>query len=439
MDRTPQAHEQLVALAVHLSERRQDILQAWRQAADNDPELTTASSLSRAQFYDHIPEVLDAFERKLSARHRAENVQAEEEQKESAAEHGLHRWQQGYNQREAMREWGHLQLCLLDELDDYALAHHDLEEGVMRGARRALAQLCGEGVSESAARYAHLQQAEAVGRVRDLERALVQLNDLDRQRAEAWREVAHDLRGRVGIVQNVSEVLNREDVPEWMRVRSLTILQKGVGALQGLLNDLMSLARLEAGHEKRKIERFDAALMLQELCSTSRPLADERGLFLKAEGPPTLSVEGDAVKTQRVAQNLLLNALKYTERGGVKVTWAEDSTGERWVLCVQDTGPGFLAGSATPLARALKEATEEAHEVEEKAEPAGEPSAHTEPAPTLTSQSPRRPTQQPSGEGIGLSIVKRLCELLDASLELETAAGEGTTFRVILPRHYSVK
>jgi signal transduction histidine kinase len=42
----------------------------------------------------------------------------------------------------------------------------------------------------------------------------------------------------------------------------------------------------------------------------------------------------------------------------------------------------------------------------------------------------------PAGEGIGLSIVKRLCELLDASIELETSKGEGTTFRVILPRHY---
>jgi signal transduction histidine kinase len=46
------------------------------------------------------------------------------------------------------------------------------------------------------------------------------------------------------------------------------------------------------------------------------------------------------------------------------------------------------------------------------------------------------PESQQPGEGVGLSIVKRLCELLDASLELETSAGKGSTFRVVLPRHY---
>jgi len=54
----------------------------------------------------------------------------------------------------------------------------------------------------------------------------------------------------------------------------------------------------------------------------------------------------------------------------------------------------------------------------------------------VKSQSSKGSPAIPAGEGIGLSIVKRLCELLDASLELETAAGEGTTFRVVLPRVY---
>ena len=48
-----------------------------------------------------------------------------------------------------------------------------------------------------------------------------------------------------------------------------------------------------------------------------------------------------------------------------------------------------------------------------------------------------RPVHQERGEGIGLSIVKRLCELLDASMEVESKPGEGTTFRVVLPRHYN--
>lgn len=441
MSGTSPLSEQLAALAEHLNARRDILLQTWRRAAMEDSDLNSAWTLSRAQFNDHIPEVLDALERKLSARRRAERLEAAQEQKEGAAGHGLHRWQQGYNQREVMREWGHLHLCLVDELESYAANHRDLEHEVMPIARRTLAQLCSEGVVESAAQYARLQQTEAAGRVRDLEEALEQLRELERERAEMLREATHDLRGNLGIVHNATALLKHDGVPELQRAHFVTILQKGVSSLHALLNDLNSLARLEAGHEQRKMEAFDAAELIRDLCANLQPLATERRLFLKMEGPVSLSVEGDAVKVQRIVQNLLLNALKYTERGGVKVKW--DDAGrdgvERWTVCVQDTGPGFQNGDVTPLARALKQATEGAHEVEEQAEEAGERIEYAEPAPTLASQSNHKNSRHFAGEGIGLSIVKRLCELLDASLELETAQGAGTTFRVTFPRSYNTE
>jgi signal transduction histidine kinase len=74
--------------------------------------------------------------------------------------------------------------------------------------------------------------------------------------------------------------------------------------------------------------------------------------------------------------------------------------------------------------------------VEERAETAGDPSAQGEPPGTLASQSSPRAPHPQQGEGIGLSIVKRLCEVLDASMEIESAAGTGTTFRVVLPCVY---
>jgi signal transduction histidine kinase len=61
----------------------------------------------------------------------------------------------------------------------------------------------------------------------------------------------------------------------------------------------------------------------------------------------------------------------------------------------------------------------------------------SQPAPTLRSQTDPDTPRDAGGEGIGLSIVKRLCELLDASLEMETSPGEGTTFRVVFPRRYT--
>jgi signal transduction histidine kinase len=169
-----------------------------------------------------------------------------------------------------------------------------------------------------------------------------------------------------------------------------------------------------------------------------KPAANERNLFLESDGLESFMIEGDLVKTQRIAQNLLLNAIKYTEEGGVKVGWAEVAprTYERWMLYVQDTGPGFGDGSVTPLAQAIKKSTEDVQVVEQEAEKAGQDSTFVAPAPVLPAESTHRPDYQVPGEGIGLSIVKKPCELLDASLELETERGKGSTFRVIFPRHY---
>lgn len=428
---------QLSALALHLSTQREVILQRWRQAVEADPRLTTASNLSRSQFNDHIPQVLDAFERDLSSHDRVETIEATADQRESAAEHGTHRWQQGYDQREVICEWGHLQVCLSDELERYDDTHTELSSCVMRVARRALTQLCSEGVIESASRYARLQQVEASGRLRDLEQALTQISELERQRALLWREAAHDLRGNLGVVQNAAFGLNKDGVPDAIRAKFLSRLQNGVGSLHELLTELTDLARLEAGQEHRNVSPFVVSTVLQGLCGNFQEMAAQRGLFLNTEGPPDLNVEGDAIKVARIAQNLIVNALMYTERGGVIVTWSleNDNAAARWALCVQDTGPGFDSGQINPIARELQQATEEAREVEDK-DTNTRSEESNDPAPTLTSLSTHPTARPPLREGIGLSIVKRLCELLDASLELQTSPGEGTTFRVSFPISY---
>jgi signal transduction histidine kinase len=339
----------------------------------------------------------------------------------------VHRWQQGYHQRETIREWGHLQYWVLSELEDYALAHPGLQATVMPIARRALVRLCSEGVCESAGSYERLQRTEAASRVRELEWVLLQLQRLERQRAEIWREAAHDLRGTVGVVANASSALLHQAADDRQRASASRMLQRSVESLRILLTDMMDLARLEAGQEQLHLAAFDAAALLRGYCDTVRPLAQQRGLFLRAEGPDSLPVEGDATKVQRIAQNLVLNALKVTQRGGLRLVWAERSTAQ-WLLCVQDTGPGFQATSpAAPLADAVLEATAEAQQAE----------SAVDPAPTLESQSDPDTAHESAGEGIGLSIVKRLCELLDAGLEMETSPGEGTTFRVVFPRHYA--
>ena len=145
------------------------------------------------------------------------------------------------------------------------------------------------------------------------------------------------------------------------------MLSKSVSSLHEMLNDLLSLARLEAGHEQRESTRFDAAVLLRDFCTASQAAATDRGLFLKMDGPSTLPVEGDKPKVLRILQNLLLNAVKYTERGGISVTWGPDQSRDtdRWTFSVQDTGPGIDEAQAATLAQELHSATEVAQEASE--------------------------------------------------------------------------
>ena len=350
----------------------------------------------------------------------------------------MHRWQQGYDIRETLREWGHLQAVLIRELETYGARHPRLRPEVMPAARESLMRLCLEGTCESASRYVRLQQAEAASRVSDLESSLRALQALEDERSKLLRETAHDLRGSVGVLASTTALLAHPQVAGPARDRFHNLLQQRIRSMGALLTDLVELARLEAGQSPLKIERFDAAQRLRELCEMLRPAAAERSLFLKCKGPRSLPVAGDQLKLQRIVQNLLLNALQATKHGGVVVRWSagKDKSARQWLLSIGDTGPGFALQSADPLRHALKRATDVARDAA-----TGGPGRSVKPkerkdSDVLAAGSGSESARLPSGEGIGLSIVKRLCELLGATLELETAPGRGTTIRILFPAGY---
>lgn len=429
-------HEGIALLARYLADRRESILRAWLSAVRGDPELRTGDSLPMSQLHDHIPGLLESFAQALLARPGAECAASKLEQAEDAAAHGLHRWQQGYDLREVTRELGRLHLCLVDELERFGRTHRELDAEVLPTARRRLAELFNDGVSESTAQYYALQQVEAAGHVRDLEEALERVRDLEQQRGELWRQLAHDLRGNLGVVANATTGLAREDVAGPLREKFLHLLTRNVSALHALLDDVIDFARLQAGLERRQVQPFDAAALLRELCEGHQHFAAERGLRLDADGPLTWVVEGDAIKVRRVAQNLLSNALRYTRKGSVCVRWGASAAddGRRWMLSVEDTGPGLHAGPGAPLSGAMEIATAEA-----KLLAGGDAAGQHDSGPDTAQASLRdeRPAHPQAGEGVGLSIVKRLCELLDATVELESAPATGTTFRVLFPRRYA--
>ena len=420
----------LAVLAERIGAQREDILKTWREAIKRDPGMTSGEALPRSQIYDHIPDVLARFERELRRASGFAVAPLESAGEQEAAAHGLQRWQQGYDLREVAREWGRLNRCVVQTLDECSA---DLAPEAAARARQVWAVLHGTCIEESTSQYFQLQQAEAAGHLNELEQALEEIRELEVQRAELWQQAAHDLRGNLAVVASATAGLTRPTTPGSARDRLLGILQKNVGSLHHLLDDVTSLARLQAGQEQRQLAQVDVARLLQELCEGLRGLADQRHLFLRFEGPATYEVEADAIKVRRIAQNLIMNAVKYTEHGGVTVTWGDAGAADpkRWALCVVDTGPGIHSRAAAPLADALQSATQGAAGVDPG-------SAMPVDATRLPSRARRMPPAQ-SGEGLGLSIAKRLCEVLDATAEMQTDSGarSGTAFRILIPRRYN--
>lgn len=425
------------ALGAHLKHRRDAILRAWRALVTADPALTSGASLPRDQLHDHIPALLANFEQALGG--DALSPQAEESATDGdASAHGLHRWQQGFDLSEVTRELGRLNECVVLELEAYAAAHPALPTDVMAEARRIWARQCGDAISASVSQYFQLQQIEAGTHIRDLEQALQSLRELEQERAGLWQQAAHDLRGSLGVVATATAGLAAAQASELMRTSFLRLLDRNVSSLSHLLNDVTSLARLQGGLEHRRLEPIDAAELLVTLCEDLQPQAQQRGLYLRFEGVFALPVEGDAIKTRRIAQNLILNAVKYTRSGGVTVTCGNCRLGdrERWFMQIRDTGPGFHAGPGSQLAGALEEATDQSRQIAADHATGEVSHANVDLAESIAAPADPRPVSQQPGEGLGLSIVKRLCDLLDATTELQSEIGVGTTFRILLPRSY---
>ena len=427
--------DQLRLFGLRLQSRREAILDDWRARVLGDPKLVTGGSLPPAQLNDHLNALLEDFERQLCA-DGVSNEEAEKLQVGDAAAHGLHRWQQGFDLAELVRELGRLNESVIAEIHASA-RERGLDSPVLVEQVQGLwASLYSVATSSSAAQYFRLQQLEATGHLKDLEQALADLRALESQRAILWQQAAHDLRGSVTVVSFATAGLEATaDKPE-VHQKFLGSLGRNVRSLTSLLEDVTSLARLQGGFEVRAVAALNVAELLKDLGNAMHGLADEKGLFIKLSGSEDLVVRADGTKVSRIIQNLILNSIRYTPRGGITIRWGRDPQegASRWFVDVEDTGPGLQTGPGSPLAGAINVASEQAREVQ-KAEAAGRINHVTdeESAPVMTTGGP--PIAQP-GEGIGLSIVKRLCTLLDATIEVESSQQRGTTFRVLFPLDY---
>lgn len=432
MPPTPPPAPAFPDLADRLTRRREAILSAWRVAVEADSSLTSGSSLPRAQLVDHIPALLEGFESQL--REPGGDVFHIGD----AAAHGLHRWQQGFGLAEVSRELGHLNECVVKELNGYELEDPAPPRAALAAARSLWAGIFSVAVSASTAQYFKLQQIEAASHLGELESALNSLQELERQRASLWEQAAHDLRGNLGVVANATAGLGFVKLDVQARENFLRMLERNVQALHRLLDDVTSLARLQGGQEPRRVQELDVAALLMDMGKDLRVLAEAQGLSFELMGEPHLRAQSDPVKLQRIVQNLVLNAIRYTPQGRVQVSWgaAGPTDPERWALQIEDSGPGLGSTTVSNLQDVLETATENAREATQ-ANRVHEV-VHVQPDDAGVSEAIAEDGSaqaQAHGEGIGLSIVKRLCELLDATMQVDSGR-RGTRFRILLPKRY---
>lgn len=391
-------------LAEQLRGAKEDIVDRWNQACDADAALDLTGRLTRAEFRDNIPSAIEEFCRVLAS---ADDDEATDGIDEAVSKHGHHRWKQGFSLIQLVRDWGHLNQVLISFIEAFCEARL-VPSAVRARALHSLAAFMTEAVSSSVRRFDELRQAQAASLTRDLGSLRDEFERVTQARSQMLREAAHDIRGGLSAVVTATDVLKLSAGANESFVDVLDALDRGVASVSEMLESLLDLSRLEAGVESVELLSVDIAGVLRQLADRHRATAAEKGLELRCSGPHELLVKTDPNKVRRIAQNLLVNALQHTTQGEVALSWS--AADDRWVMQLADTGPGIqdIAGSA--IAQELD-------------------------SPDLKTSASSASLSY-TGEGIGLAIVKRLCEMLDAGVLLDSTAGRGTTIRVEFPLTY---
>ncbi|MFT3709627.1 MAG: ATP-binding protein [Archangium sp.] len=219
--------------------------------------------------------------------------------------------------------------------------------------------------------------------------------------------VSHELRTPLNGVLGMAELMAQNELSPAQRERLATILETGQH-LRLLIDDVLDTTQLDRGelqiHEGPTSPHEVAATVLKQL----QTLADNKTLSLSLETPgESLVMRTDGLRLMQIVSNLVGNAIKFTERGGVVVVvqTAREANNVRLVLEVRDTGPGIPSGEQEaifkPFTRLKRDATV-------------------------------------AGTGLGLSIVKTIGELLGGKISVRSEAGQGATFRFELVRPIEV-
>ncbi len=231
-----------------------------------------------------------------------------------------------------------------------------------------------------------------------------------RSREQLISTVSHDLRTPLNTISGYSDLLENTELDD-KQLGYVNNVKSASGYVANLVNDLLDFSKLDAG--KLKIEKvpFIAAHLIQETAENIEELHRHKKLKLHLEIGPELQkpVLGDPFRIRQILSNLIGNAFKFTEEGFVKITAKGKATKNgalKLRIKVEDTGIGIAKEKQELI---FKEFTQAESDTEKKF----------------------------GGYGLGLTISKKLSELLDGSLELSSKVGEGSIFIFKIPLKWS--
>jgi two-component system, NarL family, sensor histidine kinase BarA len=239
-------------------------------------------------------------------------------------------------------------------------------------------------------------------KVDELAQANMALYESNRLKSDFLTTMSHELRTPLHSILGFSDVLLSNPQLSEKQQRWVANIESSGKQLLALIEDVLDLAKMEAGKMKITPENFALGELTEPLLINLRPLAEKKNIDLRQQPVENLpKLHQDAGKVRQILLNLLSNAIKFTPEGG-RVQLKAEVEGDQIVLNVMDTGVGI--------------APEDQERIFEKFRQAVNPH-----------------TREHEGTGLGLSIVRELSKLLGGEVSLHSELGRGSTFAVRLP------
>jgi two-component system, sensor histidine kinase len=234
----------------------------------------------------------------------------------------------------------------------------------------------------------------------ELVRARKEAESANRAKSAFLAAASHDLRQPLQTLSLVNAALVRLTPAGTRAAESVALQEQAIRSMSELLNALLDISKLESGAIKPDVRDFSVQAIFERLRAQFQSHADAKGVALLLDDCYDV-VHTDPTLLEQVLQNLVANAIRYTERGQVHLRCPE--SGDTVHIEVLDTGPGIPDSERERI-------FEEFYQI------------------------PQPSGQRREGLGLGLSIVRRVAALLGHSLEIDSAPGGGSRFKIVVPK-----